>query len=265
VCDGLSGPESQTFAGCRLPISSNGRWSAACEAMDRNVPRTRSVEALRAALRTAPTSHREPGAPQQLALLRRRSKRPRFGPSIAPSGCGSPTVWWRQASISYAPRPSFAGPAGLRAFWTGSPVAGEWSTTGRLGDAELVRTMRSRIRFWGAHASTANCSSRFLTSRQRRRRRSAASHETALADLGTFSRTTSPPRSSVDFVVPTATFACLAVGGPAASSPPNRAIQRDRFPRRLDRAELVEASHDRPPRYLPAERRRHLAARFRDG
>ena len=57
--------------------------------MESNVPRTRSVGSLRAALRTRTDLTLENLAlRQQLALLRRRSKRPQLGASIASSGCG---------------------------------------------------------------------------------------------------------------------------------------------------------------------------------
>ena len=166
------------------------------------------------------------------------------GASIAPSGCGSPTggLSGARRSISYAPRPSFAGTGrGFRAFWTWKSRRGRVGRP-RVGSeiAELVRTMALANPLWGApriHGELLMLG--FDISQQSVARLMPRRPKPPSQTWRTFLQNHLADLVSVDFfVVPTATFRVLYVLVVLLpSSPPNRALQRDRFPdRRLDRA-----------------------------
>jgi len=114
--------------------------------MDRNVPRTRSVERLRAALRTrADLALENLALRQQLALLRRRSKRPRFGRLDRAFWLWLSNRWsgWGQALHLVRPETVIRWHRqGFRAFWTWKSPRGRVGRP-RVGSeiAELVRTM----------------------------------------------------------------------------------------------------------------------------
>jgi len=129
--------------------------SAACEPWTAMFLALALWSALRAALRTrADLALENLALRQQLALLRRRSKRPRFGRLDRAFWLWLSNRWsgWRQALHLVRPRPSFAGTgraSGLSGL--GSPVAGEWVDH---GSARRLRNScapwRSRNPLWGA-------------------------------------------------------------------------------------------------------------------
>ena len=97
---------------------------------------------------------REPGAPQQLALLRRRSKRPQFGRLDRLLWVWLSNHWagWREALHLVRPESVIRWHRqGFRAFWTWKSRRGR---TGRppVGSelSDLVRTMAIANPLWGA-------------------------------------------------------------------------------------------------------------------
>src|SRR5713226_2362438 len=200
--------------------------------------------ALRAAVRTHRNLALENLAlRQQLALLRRRSKRPRFGSLDRAFWVWLSRRWagWREALHIVRPETVIRWHRkGFRSFWTWKSRRGRTGRP-RIGSelAELVRTM--------ALANPLGRAAHPRRVAQARARRlaadccpsHAASPEVAFADLANFP--SEPRRRSrlgrllrgADGDLPCA----LRVRPPAASTPPNRAFHCDRFPnRRLDRA-----------------------------
>src|SRR2546427_1797869 len=144
--------------------------SAACEPWTAMFLALALWSALRAALRTrADLALENLALRQQLALLRRRSKRPRFGRLDRAFWLWLSNRWsgWRQALHLVRPETVIRWHRqGFRASGLGSPVAGEWvdrRSARRLRNS--CARWRSRIRSGARHASTANCSSSVLTSR----------------------------------------------------------------------------------------------------
>src|SRR5712664_205218 len=106
---------------------------------------------------------------QQLALLRRRSKRPRFGRLDRAFWVWLSNQWAGGRGALHVVRPETVirwHRQGFRAFWTWKSRRGR---TGRppVGSepAELVRTMALANPLWGAPRITASCSSSGSTSR----------------------------------------------------------------------------------------------------
>src|SRR6266478_764550 len=233
--------------GCRLPtsFSKTGRWASGVRAMDRNVPRTRS---LGRPARGAQNPHR-PRAREPSAPTAARPAQPPIEatPIRAPRSrllvvALQPVVWMAPGALPRTPRDrNSLAPAGLpRLLDLEVPPRATRSTAGWLGDCG------SRARH-GARESPlgrATHPRRIAQARTRRlaakrRPAHAASPETAIADVAHVPP--KPPRRPrlhrllrrADRYLSRA----LRVRGPAASSPPGRALQRDRFPhRRLDRA-----------------------------
>src|SRR5438105_2864962 len=226
---------------CRLPksFSKTGRWASGVRAMDRNVPRTRSLgRPARGAQDPHRPRAREPGAP----TAARPAQPPIEATPIRAVVALQPVVWMAPGALPRTPRDrNSLAPAGLpRLLDLEVPPRATRSTAGWLGDCG------SRARH-GARESPlgrATHPRRIAQARTRRlaakrRPAHAASPETAIADLAHVPP--KPPRRPrlhrllrrADRYLSRA----LRVRGPAASSPPGRALQRDRFPhRRLDRA-----------------------------
>src|SRR3989454_3113130 len=176
---------------CRLPKSSSktGRWASAVRAMDRNVPRTRSVgRPARGAQKPHRPRAREPGAPTAARPTRPpieatpiRAPRSRLlGVALQPLG------WMAPGALPRTPRDrNSLAPAGLPRFLDLEvPSRASGSTAGRLG------ACGSRARH-GARESalgSATHSRRIAQARARRlaaqrRPAHAASPEIALADV----------------------------------------------------------------------------------
>jgi putative transposase len=201
--------------------------------------------ALRAALRTRTDLTLENLAlRQQLALLRRRSKRPQFGRLDRLLWVWLSNQWtgWREALHLVRPETVIRWHRqGFRTFWT-------WkSRRGRVGRprvdselAELVRTVALANPLWGAPRIHGELLKLGLDVSQRTVARLMPCRPKPPSQTWrTFLQNHLADLVSVDFfVVPIATFRVLYVfRGPAASSPSSRALQRHRFPhRRLDRA-----------------------------
>src|SRR5882724_5533865 len=233
--------------GCRLPKSFLQDWTMGLRhaSHGRNVPRTRSVgRPARGAQNPHRPRAREPGAP----TATRPAQPPiEATPIRAPRSrllvvALQPAVWMAPGALPRTPRDrNSLAPAGVpRLLDLEVPPRATRSTAGWLGDCG------SRARH-GARESPlgrATHPRRIAQARTRRlaaKRRPdhAASPETAIADLAHVPP--KPPRRPrlhrllrrADRYLSRA----LRVRGPAASSPPGRALQRDRFPhRRLDRA-----------------------------
>src|SRR5712664_550032 len=238
-----SGP---LLAPCRLPKLDRGtgravgierRWSAMSLVLA-------LLGAARAALRTHTNLALENLAlRQQLALLRHRSKRPRFGRLDRAFWVWLSRRWagWRKAL--YVVRPETVirwHRQGFRAFWT-------WkSRRGERVDRLSARSLRTSSAPWRTpifsgvpRAFMVSCSSSASRFRSGPLRVSCRAPEATLADLANV-----PPeprlrprlrrllrRANGD--LPCA----LRVRGPSATSPSGRALQRDRFPHcRVDRA-----------------------------
>src|SRR6266446_5642778 len=192
-----------TQASPGAPKTRSWHWTSGWHraTLERNVPRTRSLALLgagRAALRTHTDLALENLAlRQQLALLRHRSKRPRFGRLDRAFWVWLSRRWagWRKAL--YVVRPETVirwHPQGFRAFWTWKSRRGR---TGRppVGSelAELVRTMALANPLWGApgiHGELLKLGFGFHSGPLRVSCRAAGSHPRRLGERS--SRTTSP-------------------------------------------------------------------------
>src|SRR2546422_10245396 len=205
---------------------------AACEPWTAMSLALALLGALRAALRTRTDLALENLAlRQQLALLSRRSKRPRFGRLDRAFWLWLSNRWsgWRQALHLVRPETVIRWRRqGFRAFWT-------WkSHRGRPGRPLVARRLRiscapwrSRIPSGARHASTANCSSSDSTSRSeaspgscriarnRHRRRGARSSKTT-------SPTSSPSTSSscrpLPFACSTCSWSCCIIAARSCTS-----------------------------------------------
>src|SRR5437763_11062533 len=201
--------------------------------------------ALRAALRTRTDLTLENLAlRQQLALLRRRSKRPQFGRLDRLLWVWLSNQWagWREALHLVRPETVIRWHRqGFRAFWTWKSRRGR---TGRpsVGSelANLVRTMALATQLWGAPRIHGELLKLGLDVSQRTVARLMPRRpEAAFADLANLpSEPRHRPRlrrllrrTDRDLPHP------LRVRGPAASSPPGCPLQRHGFPDcRVDRA-----------------------------
>ena len=179
-----------------------------------------------------------PARLQQLALLRRRSKRPRFDPLDRVFWTWLAQWWprWPEALHVVCPETVIRWHRqGFRAFWTWKSRRGR---TGRpsVGSelAALVRTMALANPIWAHRASTANCSSSgssSLSGLLPDSCRVARSHPHRPGEHS--SRTRRRPRlrrllRRADCDLSSA----LRVRGPIASSPQGRALQRHCIPYR---------------------------------
>jgi hypothetical protein len=166
LCRRLSGTRGGTSVGavvsvetftCRLPksFSKTGRWASGVRAMDRNVPRTRSVGRPARGLRNHTDLALENLAlRQQLALLGRRSKRPQFGRLVRAFWVWLSNRWagWRQTLYLVRPETVIRWHRqGFRTFWTWKSRRGRVGRP-RVGSAlaDLVRTMALANPLWGA-------------------------------------------------------------------------------------------------------------------
>src|SRR2546428_10447448 len=217
---------------------------AACEPWTAMSLALALLGALRAALRTRTDLALENLAlRQQLALLSRRSKRPRFGRLDRAFWLWLSNRWsgWRQALHLVRPETVIRWHRqGFRALWTWKAPRGRPGRP-RVGSeiAELVRTMALANPLWGAPRIHGELLKLGFDISQRSVARLMPRRPTPPSQTWrTFLQNHLADLVSVDFfVVPTATFRVLYVRGSTASSPPNRALQSDRFPdRRLDRA-----------------------------
>src|SRR3989440_1461393 len=188
---------------------------------------------LRAALRTHTALALEDLAlRQQLALLRRRSKRPQFALLDRLLWVWLSNQWARWRDALHVVRPETVirwHRQGFRAFWTWKSRRGR---TGRppIGSeiAQLVRTMALANPLWGApriHGELLKLG--FDVSQRTVSRLMPRPSKPRSQTWRTFLQN----RTDGDLQC------ALRVRGPTASSPPSRALQRDRFPnRRLDGA-----------------------------
>src|SRR2546427_115375 len=202
-------------------------------ARERNVPRTRSVGCSSRGAQNPHRPHtRDPGAPAALALLRRRSKRPKFGLLDRAFWMWLSQWWTRWSEVLHVVKPQTVirwHRQSFRAFWT-------WkSRRGRVGRprvggelADLVRTMALANPLWGApriHGELLklgfDVSQRTVARLMPRRPKPIADMEDVPPKprrrpcLSRFLR-----RADCDIPNP------LRVRGPAAPSPASRALQR---------------------------------------
>ena len=174
--------------------------------------------ALRAALRTrADLALENLALRQQLALLRRRSKRPRFGRLDRAFWVWLSNRWsgWRQALHLVRPETVIRWHRqGFRAFWTWKSPRGRVGRP-RVGSeiAELVRTMALANPLWGApriHGELLKLG--FDISQQSVARLMPRRPKSPSQTWRTFLRNHLADLVSIDFfVVPTATFRVLYV------------------------------------------------------
>src|SRR5438105_2857989 len=228
--------------------------------------------ALRAALRTRTDLTLENLAlQQQLALLRRRSKRPKFGLLDRAFWMWLSQWWTRWSEVLHVVKPQTVirwHRQSFRAFWTwksrrgrvGRPrVGAELANLVRTGAGEPAlgrathprRIAEARVRRLAAHRGAAY----------------AASPETTIADMEDV-----PPKPRrrpclsrflrrADCHIPNP----LRVRGPAAPSPASRALQRHGLPTAAWTAQqIVEAfPDDSAPRYLLRDRDSIYGGEFR--
>src|SRR2546425_7723964 len=226
--------------GCRLPksFSKTGRRASGVRAMDRNVPRTRSVgRPARGVQKPHRPRAREPGAPTAARPTRPpieatpiRAPRSRLlGVALQPVG------WMAPGALPRTPRDrNSLAPAGLPRFLDLEvPSRASGSTADRLGACGSRAHHGARESALGsATHSRRIAQARALRLAAHRRPAHATSPETALADVAHV-----PPKPSrrprLGRLLRRADrdlSRSLRVRGPAASSPSGRALQRTDSP-----------------------------------
>src|SRR5712664_11838 len=243
LCPSRRGTNSVT---CGLPKldPEAGRWASDVQDMERNVPRTRPVgRPARGAQNPHDLTLENLALRQQLALLRRRSKRPQLERLDRAFWVWLSNWWpgWREALHLVRPETVIRWHRqGFRAFWSWKSRRGRMGRPGRLGACgprahhcaresalgcatHSRRVTQARARRLAAHRCPAHAASPNATLSTLAHVPSKPPHRPRLHRL--LRRTDRDLSSAVRF------------RGPAASSPPGRALQRDRFPYgRLDRA-----------------------------